>query len=106
MSYSDIDKKADDFLGKKAFNQDKTFTLKAKTSSGVSLKSETKLGKSTKLNAKFKQSGINFSKIDIVSDGKFVVEANLSRQVLETWTGSSFARNQILEKLVQAKSTV
>jgi len=83
MSYSDIDKKADDFLGKKAFNQDKTFTMKAKTSSGVSLKSETKLGKSTKLNAKFKQGGINFSKIDIVSDGKFVVEADTPASFLD-----------------------
>ena len=76
MSYSDIGKSASDFLGKKAFTQDKVFTMKAKTSSGVSLKSETKLGKATKLNLKFKQSGINFSKIDIGSDGKCVIEAD------------------------------
>lgn len=86
MSYSDIGKKADDFLGKKAFSQDKSFTMKAKTSSGVSLKSETKLGKSAKLNAKFKQSGINFSKIDIVSDGKCVIEADTPASFLDGMT--------------------
>ena len=74
MSYSDIGKQAKDFFGKKSgLSQAKSFTMKAKTSSGVSLKSETKLGKSAKLNAKFKQSGINFSKIEIVSDGKVVM---------------------------------
>ena len=77
MSYSDIGKQAKDFLGKKSgLSQAKSFTMKAKTSSGVSLKSTTKLGKSAKLNAKFKQSGINFSKIDIVSDGSVVIEAD------------------------------
>ena len=91
MSYSDIGKSASDFLGKKAFTQDKVFTLKAKTSSGVSLKSETKLGKATKLNAKFKQNGINFSKIDIGSDGKVVIEADTPASFVDGLTlNSSF----------------
>ena len=108
MSYSDIGKQAKDFFGKKSgLSQAKSFTMKAKTSSGVSLKSTTKLGKSAKLNAKFKQSGINFGKIDIVSDGKVVIEADTPASFVgglvlntsytmgtEKWCSEKIMRNQ------------
>lgn len=86
MSYSDMDKKVDGLLGKKAFStSEKSFTMSSKTNNGMALKATTSMkGGSTtcKLNSKFKHSsGVNFSKIDIVSDGSVKVEANCASGV-------------------------
>ena len=80
MSYSDMDKNIDKILGKKAFStNEKSFTMSTKTNNGVALKATTSIKGSTttKLNCKFNHSsGVNFSKIDVVSDGKVAIEAN------------------------------
>lgn len=82
MSYGDLTKSIDDLIGKKAFSMDKSFTVKSKTSSGVTLKGENKItgkGATSTVSGKFKMdNGINFTKVEASTTGKFKVEAELA----------------------------
>lgn len=85
MSYGDLTKSIDDLIGKKAFSMDKSFTVKSKTSSGVTLKGENKItgkGATSTVSGKFKlANGINFTKVEASTAGKFKVDVELANAV-------------------------
>jgi hypothetical protein len=105
MSYGDLQKSIDDLIGKKAFSTDKSFTLKSKTASGVTLKGETKIagsGATSTVSGKFKtNSGINFTKLEGSSTGKFKVDAELADAVDGLTLTSSFVAGSDASKVTE-----